>query len=127
MKVKCKSLETFQGYRVYKNDKEAKENEEVVRQADLILTGEGKLDRQTGMGKALDGILRVGEKCQVPVIALGGAVEATEALNRMGFTAVLPIQPFPVTLEEAMRPEFTKENIERTVRQVVRIIKQFTK
>ncbi len=32
--------------------------EEVVRQADLILTGEGKLDRQTGMGKALDGILR---------------------------------------------------------------------
>ena len=51
--------------------------EEVVRQADLILTGEGKLDRQTGMGKALDGILRVGEKCQVPVIALGGAVEAT--------------------------------------------------
>ncbi|MCS3101334.1 glycerate kinase [Bacteroides ovatus] len=101
--------------------------EEVVRQADLILTGEGKLDRQTGMGKALDGILRVGEKCQVPVIALGGAVEATEALNRMGFTAVLPIQPFPVTLEEAMRPEFTKENIERTVRQVVRIIKQFTK
>ena len=101
--------------------------EEVVRQADLILTGEGKLDRQTGMGKALDGILRVGEKCQVPVIALGGAVEATEALNRMGFTAVLPIQPFPVTLEEAMQPEFTKENIERTVRQVVRIIKQFTK
>lgn len=101
--------------------------EEVVRQAGLILTGEGKLDRQTGMGKALNGILRVGEKCQVPVIALGGAVEATEALNRMGFTAVLPIQPFPVTLEEAMQPEFTKENIERTVRQVVRIIKQFTK
>ena len=101
--------------------------EEVVRQADLILTGEGKLDRQTVMGKALDGILRVGEKCQVPVIAFGGAVEATEALNRMGFTAVLPIQPFPVTLEEAMQPEFTKENIERTVRQVVRIIKQFTK
>ena len=58
--------------------------EEVVRQADLILTGEGKLDRQTGMGKALDGILRVGEKCQVPVIAFGGAVEATEALNRIG-------------------------------------------
>ena len=60
-----------------------------------------------------------------PIIRL--YVEATEALNRMGFTAVLPIQPFPVTLEEAMRPEFTKENIERTVRQVVRIIKQFTK
>ena len=59
--------------------------------------------------------------------SVGGAVEATEALNRMEFTAVLPIQPFPVTLEEAMQPEFTKENIERTVRQVVRIIKQFTK
>lgn len=100
--------------------------EETVRQADLILTGEGKLDRQTCMGKALDGILRVADSYQVPVIALAGAVEATEALNMMGFTAVLPIQPFPVTLEEAMQPEFTKENIERTVRQVVRIIKQFS-
>lgn len=78
-------------------------------------------------GKSAGRNLTCRERCQVPVIALGGAVEATEALNRMGFTAVLPIQPFPVTLEEAMQPEFTKENIERTVRQVVRIIKQFTK
>lgn len=101
--------------------------EELVQQADLILTGEGKLDSQTGMGKALDGILRVGIRYQVPVIALGGAVESVEALNEMGFTAVLSIQPCPVTLEKAMQPEFAKANIERTVRQVVRIIKQFNK
>lgn len=101
--------------------------EELVRQADLILTGEGKLDSQTGMGKALDGILRVGSRCQVPVIALGGAVESADALNDMGFTAVLPIQACPVTLEQAMQPELAKENIERTVRQVARIIKQFNK
>lgn len=99
--------------------------EEAVQQADLILTGEGKLDRQTSMGKALTGILRIGTKWQVPVIALGGSVEATEELNTMGFTAVLPIQPAPVTLEQAMEPEFAKMNIERTVRQVLRIIKRF--
>ena len=71
----------------------------------------GKLDRQTGMGKALDGILRVGEKCQVPVIALGGAVEATEALNRMGFTAVLPILPFPVSIRSACRTTSSKRSV----------------
>ena len=54
-----------------------------------------------------------------------GAVEATEALNRMGFCRTA-YSAYSVTLEEAMRPEFTKENIERTVRQAVRIIKQFT-
>lgn len=101
--------------------------EDSIRDADLIFTGEGKLDSQTTMGKALGGILEIGNKCRVPVIALGGAVEATQELNKMGFTAVLSIQPSPTTLHESMDPSFTKENIERTVLQIIRIIKQFAK
>lgn len=99
--------------------------EESLLEADLIITGEGKLDAQTGMGKALGGILQMAQERNVPVIALGGAVEATAQLNEMGFTAILPIQPTPVSLDRAMKKEFTLDNVERTVTQLVRIIQRF--
>lgn len=99
---------------------------ESLRGADLVFTGEGKLDAQTAMGKALGGILRTAREQHVPVIALGGGVEATTQLNEMGFTAVLSIQPAPVSLDKAMQKEFTLDNIERTVIQLIRIIQHFT-
>lgn len=98
---------------------------EAVQGADLVLTGEGKLDVQTGMGKALGGILAIANEQHVPVIALGGCIEATEQLNEMGFTSVLSIQPAPVSLERAMQRDFTLENIERTVTQLLRLIRHF--
>lgn len=98
---------------------------ECIRSADLIFTGEGKLDAQTCMGKAPGGILRCAMEEGIPVVALGGCIEAVERLNEMGFTAVLPIQPAPVTLEQAMQPAFTLRNIERSVVQVLRLIKRF--
>ena len=98
---------------------------DALRGADLIFTGEGKLDAQTAMGKALGGILKLAKEQDVPVIALGGGVEATSQLNEMGFTAVLSIQPAPVSLDKAMQKEFTLENIERIVTQLIRIIKRF--
>lgn len=93
-----------------------------IRNADLILTGEGKLDRQTGMGKTPAGVLKAAQKQQIPVIAIGGSVENTEALNQQGFLAVLPIQPGAVSLELAMDKTFASQNIERTIEQLIRII-----
>lgn len=98
---------------------------EYAQSADLIFTGEGKLDAQTGMGKALGGILKIAVEENIPVIALGGCVEAVEQLNEMGFTAVLSVQPAPVSLDQAMQQEFALKNIERTVTQLIRIIKCF--
>ena len=98
---------------------------ESLQDADLGITGEGKLDAQTAMGKALGGILKTAHERHVPVIALGGGVEASEQLNKMGFTAVLSIQPSPVSLDKAMQKEFTLNNIERTVTQIIRIIQHF--
>lgn len=100
--------------------------DERIRGADLIITGGGKLDKQTGMGKAPGGILKAAQKQSIPVIALGGCVEEVEELNKMGFLAVLPILPYPVTLEQAMDKEFTGINIRRTVEQQLRVIRQFT-
>lgn len=91
-----------------------------------MFTGEGKLDAQTAMGKALGGVLKTAREQHVPVIALGGGVESSAQLNKMGFTAVLSIQPAPVSLDKAMQQKFTLDNVERTVTQLIRIIKQFS-
>ena len=89
--------------------------------ADLIITGEGKLDAQTCMGKTPLGILRRAQQQGIPVVALGGAVEASEALKQCGFLAVFPILPYPTSLTEAMDSSFTQQNIERTIAQVLRL------
>lgn len=99
--------------------------DQLIRDADLIITGEGKLDRQTGMGKAPAGILNAARKAGIPVIAIGGSIEETEMLNEQGFLATFSIQPFPVTLQKAMEKEFTGQNITRTVEQLLRVIQYY--
>ena len=96
-----------------------------LRNAGLVITGEGSLDAQTGMGKAPAGILRMASARNIPVIAIGGQVEEYEQLNRQGFLAVLSIQPRPVSLGKALEPAFAGENIRRTLIQYLRTIKYF--
>ena len=95
---------------------------ETIQGADLIFTGEGKLDKQTGMGKALGGILRYAKEEAVPVIAIGGCVEACEILNEMGFASIFSIQTAPVSLQEAMDRDFALRNIRQVVTQIMRTI-----
>ena len=95
---------------------------ETIQGADLIFTGEGKLDKQTGMGKALGGILHYAKEEAVPVIAIGGCVEACEILNEMGFASIFSIQTAPVSLQEAMDRDFALKNIMQVVTQIMRTI-----
>ncbi len=95
---------------------------DAISDADLIITGEGKLDAQTAMGKAPRGVLDAARRAAVPVVAIGGAVESVDELNRQGFAAVFPIVPGPVTLELAMAREHARANVERTVEQIMRTI-----
>ncbi len=96
---------------------------EAIADADLIITGEGKLDAQTAMGKAPRGVLDAAREAGVPVVAIGGAVEGVGELNRQGFAAVFPIVPGPVSLERAMEADNARSNVERTVEQIMRTIK----
>lgn len=89
--------------------------------ADLIITGEGKADRQTLMGKVPGGILEEAKKHRIPVILLAGAIEDTDELNRAGFRGVFSIVPSPVSLERAMQPDFAQRNIRRAVEQICRL------
>lgn len=91
-----------------------------IAQADLILTGEGKADKQTLRGKVPCGILSEAKKQNIPVILIAGSVEDAETLNMAGFTGVYSITPSPVSLEKAMQPDYAKENIRLLVSQIFR-------
>lgn len=94
-----------------------------IRDADLIITGEGRLDAQTLMGKTPCGILRAAQKRGIPVVAVAGSVSDsdTAALLNAGFRAVLPIVPGPCTLADALEPRTATANITRTVTQLIRL------
>ena len=94
---------------------------ERIKGADLVITGEGKADRQTIMGKVPFGILEEAKAQQIPVTLLAGAIEDVEVLNRAGFRGVFSITPSPTSLEQAMNPAFAKQNISRTVEQICRV------
>ncbi len=95
---------------------------DIIWDADLILTGEGKADRQTLMGKVPSGILNEAVKQQIPVILLSGSIEDEKELNGAGFLGVFSITPSPVALQRAMEPAYARENIKRTVEQICRMI-----
>lgn len=96
--------------------------DEMLDDAALVITGEGKLDAQTCMGKAPLGVLRRALKKGVPVIALGGSVnkEALPRLLECGFKDVIPIQEEPFDLAEAMKPGTASENIGLTVGKILK-------
>jgi glycerate kinase len=78
--------------------------EELVRGADLVITGEGRTDFQTAMGKAPVGVAAVARRQGVPVICLsGGLGEGAEEVLAHGIDALGSIVPQPMTLEDCMR------------------------
>jgi glycerate kinase len=71
--------------------------------ADLILTGEGRLDAQTAQGKVPVGVARLGQRLGIPVVALAGALgEGYQALYPQGITAAFSLCNGPLALDEAI-------------------------
>lgn len=100
--------------------------EKTMEGADLVFTGEGRLDGQTAMGKAPVGIAKLAKKHGAKVVALAGAViEGAEKCNDSGIDAFFPILRRIVTLDEAMDPGTARENMIRTTEQVIRLAAAF--
>ena len=97
--------------------------EEELSSADVVVTGEGRLDFQTAMGKAPVGVARLAKKYNAKVIAFAGSVtkEAT-ACNKEGIDAFFPILRGVCTLAEAMDPVTARNNMTATVEQVFRLL-----
>lgn len=76
---------------------------EAVAGADLVITGEGRLDAQTLHGKTPVGVARVAQQAGVPVIALAGSLgEGYQQLYAAGIEAAFSLTPGPVSLEQAL-------------------------
>jgi glycerate kinase len=95
--------------------------EKALEGADLLLTGEGRLDGQTLHGKLIHGLCRRAARHRIPVIALCGALEATPGdLEEIGLIAAFSILPRPMSLEEALRE--TETLLEQTAHSVLRTL-----
>lgn len=97
--------------------------EEYVKDADIVVTGEGRLDGQTVFGKAPIGVAGIAKKHDKTVLAFSGAVtEDAVACNDHGIDAFFPILRKVCTLQEAMDSENARANMIATVEQVFRLI-----
>ncbi|WP_461832942.1 glycerate kinase [Desulfothermus sp.] len=96
--------------------------EEKIKGADLVITGEGKLDNQVFYGKGPYGVAEIAQKYGVPCIAIAGAIDKDldfEKLEQVGIICVFSICPAPISLDEAMSS--VKTYLKNTTRQVVKL------
>ena len=91
--------------------------DEALQQADRVLTGEGRSDAQTLLGKVPYGVLRRARG--IPVALISGAIEDTNALREAGFASLIPVSPAGLPLQEALRPEIAISNIRHAVSQML--------
>ena len=97
--------------------------EDYVKDADIVITGEGRLDGQTAFGKAPIGVAKIAKKFDKTVLAFAGAVTKDVVVcNEHGIDAFFPILRRIQTLQEAMTPEIARDNMVTTVEQVFRLI-----
>ena len=89
--------------------------DDLLSDADLVITGEGSADRQTLMGKLPFGILQRAQKHDVPVMLIAGRIADEQQLLDAGFSRVACINPPGLPLDIAMQPATAKENIRKTV------------
>ena len=95
--------------------------EEMVKNVDLIFSGEGKIDRQTSSGKAVDGILKLALKYNKPAVLIGGIIDP--ALVKSGIKGVWEMESLvseTTSVKEAMKN--TKKLITQSAK---KLIKQF--
>lgn len=98
--------------------------EEELMDADYVITGEGKLDYQTAMGKAPIGVAKLAKKYGCKVIAFAGTVtEDAVKCNDEGIDAYFSIINTPMSIKEAMDKQVAAKNMTAAVAQVFKLIK----
>ena len=92
----------------------------VIADAALVVTGEGRIDRQTVMGKAPAGVLRHAKRAGVPCIAVGGGVEWCDELRDSDFDAIYAATPVGMPIDKAMKKEVATANLQRVATSVIK-------
>ena len=93
-----------------------------LKNATLVITGEGRIDKQSLMGKVLSGVSKRAQKAGVPLIALGGGI-SDELEEHEGVDALFSVMRYPMSLEEAMEKERAQKLIKQSTKEIFRLIK----
>ena len=99
--------------------------ESSLKEVDVLITGEGRMDRQTAMGKGPAGVAQLAKKLSgaLTIAFCGCASDDAEMVNDSGIDAYFPILHHAGTAEEAMEPDVARSNLYRTAVQVFRLMK----
>jgi glycerate kinase len=95
------------------------ELEKWIAWADLVITGEGKMDRQTAFGKTPSGVAQLASRHHKPVIGFAGSLgDGADHLHQLGFAAIIPISDRPMSLEQSLSNagKLLEDAAERTMR-----------
>lgn len=95
-----------------------------LKSADVLITGEGRLDFQTAQGKAPSGVAKLAKKLNPKIVTVGLGGSVADISDDAGLDAAFAILRKPVTLAEAMNKAVAAQNISETAAQVVRLIQQ---
>ena len=88
----------------------------IIKDADLIITGEGRIDSQTLAGKTPYGVLQRAKLQGIPVVAIGGSVQLEpEETEAAGFASILQTTPPDTRIEDALNPKTASRNIIRAI------------
>ncbi|MGP1486031.1 MAG: glycerate kinase family protein [Campylobacter sp.] len=98
--------------------------EDEIQKADLVITGEGRLDAQSSMGKTPTGVAKMAKKHGKPVIALAGSIQEDATIcNENGIDAYFCILNQPTSLEDAMKKDTASKNLSLVAAQAVRLFR----
>ena len=94
----------------------------LVQKADVVITGEGRIDSQTIHGKVPVGVAKVAKRYNKPVIGIAGSLTAdVGVVHEHGIDAVFSVLSKPCTLDEALRD--AAANVELTARNVAAVLR----
>ena len=102
--------------------------EEQIKDADLVITGEGRIDFQSIMGKTPVGVGKLAKKYNIPVIAIAGCLaDNADIVHDHGIDAIFSIINHPLELEDALKKENALKFVEKNAEQIMRLIKLSSK
>lgn len=95
--------------------------DDILEGADMVFTGEGRMDKQTLMNKAPLGVLRHAMQKGIPIAGLAGKVEDRDELAAAGFSYVEEINPPHTPLEQAMDTQFAMNRLRVTAKEILKL------
>lgn len=97
---------------------------EDLKTADVLITGEGRLDFQTAQGKAPSGVAKLAKKLNPKIITIGLGGSVADISDDAGLDAIFSILREPIMLADAMNKVIAAKNISETTAQIIKLIER---